>query len=330
MVQAKVQAPLRILNLALNLLNTREGLGRVQLMTVVRGYGATDSASAQRVFERDIEHLRRMGLAVDVQDRFDAATYRISASSLPAQGTILTDREVALLLRAVDAWSDGSGEMEALRNKLRGFSETVRAPQQSSTRFSLESANGLEIVQGAIEQARPVAFDYLSQKGASQRCVAPWRVIVRGRALYLWGFDLDAWEPRLFRFSRFLTVPAFAAPPDSTPSQGPLQEVAFDPDFFLIQPVMLVRHGSSPITSAHSTPLPEVDSAEAGSTAAMPAPEDRGLWQRRVGEREDAHIWEERLLREARDIRVLEPSWLAELIETRLRSAAAWREEDRA
>ena len=328
MVQAKVQAPLRILNLALNLLNTREGLGRVQLMTVVRGYGATDSASAQRVFERDIEHLRRTGLAVDVQDRFDAATYRISASSLPAQGTILTDREVALLLRAVDAWSDGSGEMEALRNKLRGFSETVLAPQQSSTRFSLESANGLEIVQGAIEQARPVAFDYLSQKGASQRCVAPWKVIVRGRALYLWGFDLDAWGPRLFRFSRLLTVPAFAAPPDSTPSQGPLQEVAFDPDFFLIQPVMLVRQGSS--LNAHSAPVTEPSSTDSGTTVATSRLGDSTVWQRRVGEREDAHIWEERLLREARDVRVLEPSWLAELIETRLRSAAAWRDEDRA
>ena len=50
MVQAKVQAPLRILNLALNLLNTREGLSRKQLMTLVKGYSSTDSASAQRVF----------------------------------------------------------------------------------------------------------------------------------------------------------------------------------------------------------------------------------------------------------------------------------------
>ena len=324
MVQAKVQAPLRILNLALNLLNTREGLSRKQLMTLVKGYSSKDSASAQRVFERDIEHLRRMGLAVEVKDRFEYATYRIEASSLPAEGTVLTDREVALLLRAVDAWNDGSGEMEALRNKLRGYSEASLTPSQSSTRFSLESANGLEVVQTAIEDARPILFEYLSQKGAKQRCVAPWRVIIRGRALYVWGFDLDAWEPRLFRFSRFLSAPVFAGDSGSTPAEGALQEVPFDPDFFLIQPILEVKKDHAPVVTAHSAQLGGTNVENQDLLEEVPQRTPSDPWQRRMGEKEDAQIWEERLLREASSARAVSPRWLAELVQTRLAAAADW------
>ncbi len=316
--QEKVQAPLRILNLALNLLNTRQGLTRTDLMRLVAGYSAADEASAQRAFERDIEHLRRAGLVVEVRDRFHSeATYRVSASSFPSQASFLSEREVALLLRAVDSW-DGSGPVVALRNKLRGYTSGAVEIAAHPTRFVLESADGLDIVQAAIAQRRPISFDYVSKSGSSQRTVAPWQIIARGRALYLWGFDLDAWEPRLFRFSRLRSAPELAGEAGVVDPEGPLEPVPFDPSTFLIEPELLVREGEAPITRAHSTPEPDDTQKYQDSP-----------WQRRLGALDDAGIWEERALLEADSVRVLSPDWLMRSIDNQLETARDWMGESR-
>ncbi|WP_164996651.1 helix-turn-helix transcriptional regulator [Actinomyces minihominis] len=313
MAQEKVQAPLRILNLALNLLNTRHGLTRTDLMRLVAGYQAEDEASAQRMFERDIEHLRRAGLVVEVRDRFHSeATYRVSTSSFPSQASFLSEREVALLLRAVDSW-EGSGAVVALRNKLRGYTSGAVEIAAHPTRFVLESADGLDIVQTAIAQRRPISFDYVSKSGSSQRSVAPWQVIARGRALYLWGFDLDAWAPRLFRFSRLRSAPKLTGEAGAVDPEGPLEPVPFDPSTFLIEPELLVRSDSAPITRAHSTP--ELDDLENG---------DDPSWQRRRGVLDDAGVWEERALLEADSVRILSPDWLKKTIDNQLETARDW------
>ena len=48
-----------------------------------------------------------------------------------------------------------------------------------------------------------IGFDYRSESGSFERSVEPWKLIIKGRALYLWGRDLDREDERVFRLSRF-------------------------------------------------------------------------------------------------------------------------------
>lgn len=319
MTESKVQAPLRILNLALNLVNTRIGLSLPTLVRIVPGYLPADPASARRTFERDIDQLRKAGLVVEVHAGSEGEpVYRIEDSSFPPESAELSSQEVALLLRAASAWGEGEALSEGLRHKLRGYAPGPLPEITTAPRANLEGTSDVDIVLGAIETGRALEFTYSSRKGSAVRSVAPWRIVVRGRALYLWAFDLDRWEPRLFRFSRFSSSPRVIGEEGTVAAEGRLAEAEFERTIFDVAPLLWVRSGAAPLCEAQSKP---VESEEEKVTE---VPENG--WRVRRGLRDDVGTWESRILREADAVGVIEPLWFADLLRSRLQVAAGWGE----
>lgn len=312
MHEEKVPTPLRVLNLALALLNSRSGRTRAELTAAVNGYGHAKADTARRSFERDLEHLRRVGLIVEVSDRSGAATYRVSASSLGPAQSFLTAREVELLLRGAESWSQPAAAAATLRNKLLGHVDRPLQVRPNATRHRLQDAENLETIGLAIQEHSVLTFDYLSRSRRRIRTVAPWRVVVHRRFLYLWGFDLDEDEPRLFRLSRFMSPPK-RVDRDLIAEEGPhWTERPLEKTQFAVAPRLRVRRGTSEETTRHSHAL---DLSE--------EPED-AEWVTRQGEEDDVSVWEQRVMREADGVIVLQPRWLAELVQASLEAAAKW------
>ncbi len=317
MSRPRVQASLRVLNLALNLINAPAGRTRAELMGKVAGYDHENPATARRAFERDIEQLRKAGLLVQVTDKFTDATYSICLSTFPSEKAALTTRELALLLRAVEAWRHPNSGVAALANKLKGYATKPLQPLGASPQFALETLRGIDTIRGAIQDQQPISFEYQSRRGTTARRVLPSQIVVRGRALYVWGLDLEANEPRLFRLSRFRGEPQLL-PGGETPASIQGRAVGpFDPSHFLVAPLMWVDAEKAQLTAAHARPAGLTD-----ADRASPPPLSNAQLMR--GCEEDAQVWEERCLQEADGVVVIEPQWLARTVEEKLVAAAQW------
>ncbi len=291
MSSKKTPPSLRVLILALNLINTRIGMTQQELLELVPGYGSGQLDSLRRTFERDIALLRDSGLVVQLSED-SIPRYSILPGVAGEGAPVLDEQAFELAVRAARAWEVDQGEADALVNKLRGLTDGVLGEPEHSVDFKLEGSPVAAAVGQGIARSQPLGFEYASRSGKEYREVAPWRLVARGRALYLWGFDLNRWGARLFRLSRFRSVPDLLAEPGATPAEGNLQEAAFSGDHFLVTPTLLIREGAAPLVRARSAP-------KAGRTPPG--------WERYLGRSDDVAAWEQVILREAKDVFVVEP-----------------------
>ena len=341
---AGTPGPLRTLTLTLNLLNTRGGLTAQDLLDVVPGYlfsepghplRGVDRDSAMRKLERDIAALRATGLNVVVDsnwaDPVEKPRYRIAPDRGDGDVDRFSPAELSVLSKAANVWGDAdSTRTKVLLNKLRGKAEPAPSATEASVLLGLDGSKYVPLLDRARADDQPVAFDYQSRSGKSRREVAPWSLVVRGQALYLWGFDLNRWAPRLFRLSRFRSAPELIAEPGAVTSVGVFAEAELD--HFQVAPRLAVAPGAAPLTRlrcevVQSHPAEPSDSAEPSvlaqhsDTAGPSAPTG---WEVLDGRRDDAGAWETVVLREADQVVVLEPKWLADSVYQRLRLAAKW------
>lgn len=323
----KIPSSLRALILSLNLVNTRQGLTQSQLLRLVPGYEHLGEETARRTFERDLAHLRRSGLIVELSPGTEPR-YVINQSSFPASDVVLTPDEVDLLLRAANAWGTSKdAEDEALLNKLRGYAGFTIVQRDHRLRFNLEGSKNLDNLLDGIEHAQAVSFKYASKSHVSLREVAPWKLVSRGRALYLWGFDLNRWGPRLFRLSRFRSVPELIGNPGDVPPEGDLEEVTFTPELFQTEPLLWVREGAAPYIRSRAVPMAGNDDADAALAATFSATSFFGApsgWEQMRGLRDDAAAWEMAVLRESPDVIVIEPNFLAQMVTKHLEIGSSW------
>ena len=322
----KTPGPLRTLTLTLNLLNTRIGLTAQELLEVVPGYLSSeggdslanvDRDSAMRKLERDIAALRTTGLDVVVErnwtDPADKPRYRIQSDERDQAQTRFTPAELSVLVKALGAWSgEDATQTQVILNKLLGKSDAGAAAGKPTTLLGLEGAQYVTLLDRARGDEQPVAFDYQSRAGRSRREVAPWSLVVRGQALYLWGFDLNKWEPRLFRLSRFRSEPELIAEPGAVASVGTLKDA--DLDHLSVAPRLAVARGGAPLTRLRCLE-PDVEA---------PADLVPVSWDVLQGRTDDVATWEATVLREADQVVILEPRWLADSVYQRLRLAARW------
>ncbi len=332
MSKKRTPPSLRTLVLALNLLNTRQGLTQAQLLALVPGYSGPRKDSVRRTFERDLAVLRDSGLNIEVSVEA-TPRYRISSDSSDRGPVVLDQPAARLLLRAARAWRDSSNGSDALVNKILGLSRDAFDAPPMPADLNLEGSPVAAKIGAAIASARPIGFEYASRSGREYREVAPWRLAARGRALYLWGFDLNRWAPRLFRLSRFRSAPDLLAEPGTVPATGPLQEAAFSSQRFLLSPLLLVREGAAPLTRARSERLSQSSSesfnesfSESASETVADSEDWRANipagWQLRRGRTDDMAAWEVAVLREADDVIALEPADFANRLRANLQAAA--------
>ncbi|MGC4174031.1 helix-turn-helix transcriptional regulator [Demequina sp.] len=207
----------RLLNLFIALTSTRARMTKQQIRSTVYGYdqrmqGEDTKADAafERMFERDKEDLRRLG--VPLQTVVDAANggdigYRIDPSAATMQPINLDAAELAVVNLAVDYWRDAALGTDARQavTKVASRIQHEAVPELPFGARATGARAALGTLAEALHERRSVKFEYASSSSApAVRTVDPWRILVVNGTEYLVGRDHGADASRTFRLSRIL------------------------------------------------------------------------------------------------------------------------------
>ncbi|MBI9116161.1 helix-turn-helix transcriptional regulator [Sanguibacter suaedae] len=202
----------RLLNLVIALMNTSGRMTKDEIRSSVAGYDdATSTDAFERMFERDKDALRDMGVpivAVDTGGHSQDAGYRIDKDAYALAELDLTPAEVGVLSLAAQFWQDTALHVDTARALTKLRSVPGAGDDGTDTIAGLSPrvrplAGAYEPLLDAITARRVVTFTYraASTGQVRTRTVEPWRVAVRG-GWYLLGHDRDRDAPRSFRLTR--------------------------------------------------------------------------------------------------------------------------------
>ncbi len=209
----------RLLNLIIALTHARVRMTRAQIRRAVVGYEGTadglspdearrKDAAFERMFERDKDELRRMGVPLQTvvdPTHGDEIGYKISASDAAMPAIDFSPAEAAALALAAEYWQGAMLGPDAHQGLTKIASATQSVPRTPLTLGARTSAasDATAVVVDARARRMVVQFEYTSEgSGTLTRTVEPWQVLLRGSAEYLYGFDRDRAEARTFRLSR--------------------------------------------------------------------------------------------------------------------------------
>ena len=222
----------RLVNLTVALLETRRPLTFEELRRRTGYYPQADAASARRMFERDKESLRAMGVPIETRQDYgmDDPGYLIDRRAYELRDVDLDAEEVAALALAVDMLGPEDGALALAK-------VAARAPDPvpldtPPTRIGIPVSD-VDRLAPAIVERRRVRFAYRTADGRSgQRTVDAYGVVRRRRAWYLVGRDVDRDALRGFRFDRMLDDVELLEPPAAfeVPSGLDLAAVVSGPD----------------------------------------------------------------------------------------------------
>lgn len=207
----------RLLNLFIALSSTRVRMTKQQIRSTVYGYdkgqqGEDSKADAafERMFERDKEDLRRLGVPLQtVTDHAhgDDIGYLIDPSAATMQPIDVTPAELAVLSLAAEYWRDAALGTDARQAVIKVSSRVQHeaVPELPFGARATGSRAALGVLAEALHERRTVRFDYASASSApSTRTVDPWRIVISGGTEYLVGRDHSREASRTFRVSRIL------------------------------------------------------------------------------------------------------------------------------
>jgi predicted DNA-binding transcriptional regulator YafY len=198
----------RLLNLLMALRSSRIGLTRDQVRTQVRGYGEGTAAGFERMFERDKEELRSLGVPVTtIKDASGVVTgYRIEGD-WALEPLHLEPAGLAMLALAARLWQ-GADLAPAATNALRKVEARLGMrssdpPGAPVAGLAMDSPALPDLIT-ACAQRIAVTFAYRKPGGAPAqvRHVQPWGLVSWTGHWYLVGFDTDRGGQRVFRASR--------------------------------------------------------------------------------------------------------------------------------
>ncbi|MFC9733202.1 helix-turn-helix transcriptional regulator [Streptomyces roseolus] len=222
----------RLMNLALCLLGTRRALSKRELRGSIEAYlEASGDEAFNRMFERDKDDLRELGLVIETVENLDGETgYLARRDSNRLPPITLDVEEAAALGLAARVWQQArlAGAASGALQKLRaaGMPEAEDAyeiqPGALEPRIPVHEA-AFEPLMLACRDRRPVSFEYRKANAArpEPRQVEPWTLECWRGHWYLAGWDRDRGAERVFRLSRITgkvrsRAGAFTAPvPDA-------------------------------------------------------------------------------------------------------------------
>ncbi|MFF3324311.1 helix-turn-helix transcriptional regulator [Streptomyces sp. NPDC002889] len=206
----------RLMNLALCLLGTRRPLSKRELRGSIEAYlEAGSDESFNRMFERDKDDLRELGLVIETVESLDGDIgylARRDSNRLPA--ITLDAEEAAALGLAAKVWQQArlAGAASGALQKLRaaGMPDPRAAHDDYEAQHSALEPRipvheaAFEPLMLACRDRRLVVFDYRKANAArpEQRHVEPWALEFWRGHWYLAGFDRDRGAERVFRLSR--------------------------------------------------------------------------------------------------------------------------------
>lgn len=210
MTQAKSE---RLMNLVICLLVSRGYVPKSRIRQVVGGYGDQRADAFERMFERDKEELRELGIPIESGsfDPFgeDEPGYRIRRQDFELPEVSLEPDEAAVVGLAARVWQHASlaeaTSRAVLKLRAAGVETDTRALAAIEPRVAVEEPAFWPLWE-AVRDRRPVSFSYRKDpRGrAGTRRLQPWSVLSWHGRWYVVGHDLVRDGPRLFRLSRIV------------------------------------------------------------------------------------------------------------------------------
>ena len=221
MVTAKSE---RLLNLVILLLVARNYTTKEQIRALMEPYRASSDEAFDRMFERDKDDLRALGIPLEVGfvDKFfeDEQGYRIKRDAFELPAIDFAADEVAVLGLAARVWRHAglaAATSDALvKLKAAGLSFDREQLEQVQPTLGAEEP-AFEAMWQATVHRLPVQFDYSrpGQRDATTRHLQPWGVVTAQGRWYVAGLDTDRGEPRMFRLSRIVSAVTSTGEPGS-------------------------------------------------------------------------------------------------------------------
>ncbi|EMY35605.1 transcriptional regulator-like protein [Arthrobacter crystallopoietes BAB-32] len=248
----------RLLNLLIALLERQRGYSKEELRSLIQPYreAATEEAF-NRIFERDKEDLREMGVPVETFSEeafFDAdhavKRYRIDRKAYRLPELAFTPEETAVLSLASRIWQQaslGSAAARAVRRlDVHGALSDGDSPIGIEPRLRTAEPAFDELLK-ALTGRYPVSFEYRAANNAdtTTRHVEPWGLGNRFGHWYLSGFDTDRGGQRTFRLSRITSGIKKLSGDVSVPEEFTMRAAldALDPEREQGTARLLLRHG---------------------------------------------------------------------------------------
>ncbi|RNM14327.1 helix-turn-helix transcriptional regulator [Nocardioides pocheonensis] len=203
----------RLLNLVIMLLVSRTYVTKDRIREVIEGYDKTNDEAFEKMFERDKEELRALGIPIELGhvDKFfeDEQGYRIARDAFELPDIDFTPDEAAVLGLAARVWQHAglASATSAALVKLRAAGHDVdrEAIDALQPRVVADEPAFNDMWEMTISRT-PVRFGY-RRAGASEvveRHLEPWGVVTSRDRWYVVGHDRDRGKPRMFRLSRIV------------------------------------------------------------------------------------------------------------------------------
>jgi predicted DNA-binding transcriptional regulator YafY len=197
----------RLLNLVAMLLETTRPVTAQAIRETIPGYDQENWETFKRMFERDKDELREMGIPLELvaTDAWEVEEgYRIPKDKYYLPELRLAEDEMAALVLA--AGLVRMQDPEAARTALLKLGDEAGPPPSGSLRgMSADlglTAPGLARAFAAVTDRKRVWFRYRGRRGESTRTLDPYGLVHRKGAWYLTGADHTSGEQRSFRLDR--------------------------------------------------------------------------------------------------------------------------------
>jgi proteasome accessory factor B len=199
----------RLINLTIALLATKRFITKSEIFKTIEGYEGS-SESKERMFERDKDDLRSLGIEIEVgsfDPLFnDEAGYRIKQERYQLDLGDVTALEISLLSLAAQAWQGASLDDAAQRALVKLNSLGIAVDEENipdSAPFFSDGGLDFPIVTRAIVEHQILEFTYRNYELTDEvRGVVPIGLSTRSGFWYFTGVDQSIEEIRTFRFDR--------------------------------------------------------------------------------------------------------------------------------
>ncbi|NLH68803.1 MAG: WYL domain-containing protein [Brooklawnia sp.] len=210
----------RLVNLTILLLSSRRFVSREQIRATVEGYRGSSEEAFQRMFERDKDELRALGVPIETGSNdplfSDEQGYRISRTDFELPPIEFTPDEATVLGLASTVWQQASMAEDTTHAlaKLRAAGIEPDAGRLTALAPRLSAREeAFEPLWQAVVDRQVVQFGY--RTADEVRTVEPWRLAWRNNSWYLVGHDRDRRAPRVFKLARMTGVPSTVGEPDA-------------------------------------------------------------------------------------------------------------------
>jgi predicted DNA-binding transcriptional regulator YafY len=241
----------RLVNLVALLLEARRPLTFEQIRQLMPAYQQEDVASAKRMFERDKDTLRDVGVPVELTstDAWDVEQgYRIPKERFYLPELAFTPDEVWALFVAAHAPGEDGEARHAFWKLATGVDTTLLSAMTDRPTPGVDASGPhLGTVADALARRRALRFNYRPLQGkAGRREIDPYRLLFQHGTWYVVGRDRARDDIRSYRLSRITGPVRDAGPAEPAPEGFDAREHLRSGPWGLGEPDEVARVAFSP------------------------------------------------------------------------------------